>query len=167
MQSRPPQCFKRRVEICVVKKTNEVEMWTQALSVFICYKQTRKREWVPNICASVSSTHPCAVCLLRKCFCSCQSITFASLPSPKKETHRHTCTKADNSPLGTSGTGKQTAPLCVSPLEFTATDSLLKRSTFIMSWRLESALYLILTRLPLLSTGGTPHSLELSWLTRI
>lgn len=56
--------------------------------------------------------------------------------------------KADNSPLGTSGTGKQTALLCVSPLEFTATASLLKRSTFIMRWRLESALYLILTRLP-------------------
>lgn len=63
------------------------------------------------------------------------------------QTRRHK--RQTISPLGTSGTGKQTSLLCVSPLEFTATASLLKTQPFfIMSWRLESALYLILTRLP-------------------
>lgn len=64
----------------------------------------------------------------------------------KADTQAHV--HKDNSQPGTCGTGKKAALLCAGPLELTAMASLLKCSTFIMSWRLESALYLILTRLP-------------------
>lgn len=90
---------------------------------------------------------------------------FIFAPSLKADAQAH----MQRSPLGTGGTGKQTALLCVGLLEFTVTASLFKHWTFIMSWRLESALYLILTPLPFSPSlkGGMPHSLELSWLTRI
>lgn len=66
-----------------------------------------------------------------------------------------------------SGAGEQTAPLCVSTLEFTTTGSLLKRSTFTMRRRLESALHPIRSLLPCSRRGAPLLSLELSQLTGI
>lgn len=74
---------------------------------------------------------------------------------PLKQTHRHTSTKAGNSPLGTRGTGKQTALLSVSPFEFSVTASLLKRSTFY---------YEVEIRISIISSTNPPPPLH-GWCT--
>lgn len=124
--------------------------------LFICFKQTEKREKTSSICLI-------AHCWL---FCYSSSRKSSSLVQfdfiylfiftlPLKQTHRHTSTKAGNSPLGTSGTGKQTALLSVSPFEFSVTASLLKRSTFY---------YEVEIRISIISSTNPPPPLH-GWCT--
>lgn len=133
---------------CVVKKTDEVEMWTQALCLFLsAINRLKEGMDSQHLCLPSPPPVPVLSVFLESAFANVSLSPLHLCPLLKADRGTY-AQKADNSPLGTGGTGKQTALLCVSPLEFTATASLLKRSTFIMRWRLESALYLILTRPP-------------------
>lgn len=68
-------------------------MWIQALCLFLSpINRLKGGNGFPTSVPPVSNTRPCAICLLRKCFCSRQSFTFASLPSDTQ------AQKADNFP---------------------------------------------------------------------
>lgn len=127
----------------------------------------------------IDTQHLC-LCLQRSSLCFMSSrksfsyfslFTCVSLSSPKSRytlSHRGTHAKVQTIPHLAPRVTQESKQLrsVLAPLKFTVRSSLLKCYTFIISCRLESALYLNTKPPLLLSTGGTSQSLKHSQLTR-
>lgn len=125
-------------------RRHEVEMWTQALCLFLFLSAVdRLEEWMDALCLHFHYSSLCCPSS-RKWLSKFQPSTFASLPSPESG---HTGTKSRQFPTWGPVAQESKQLSSVSAHYNSQRQPVLKCSSFIMSWRLESASYLTPTRL--------------------